>query len=310
MGVADLGGATSLYDMEVKESKGNLLVGFPATNEGLLKRKELVPVLKRACSSSIMANKPTSLQNYDHSGKSDTTGTVASTTVNNNESGNHSATPSQYEGIMKQQVLVSLDNNSTATECSRQDHELMDDSTSHDTNIVSNQLRGTSSTCATFTTDSSCISETMVTCRTNQFPPVYMSLPKWAESVNEQGYVLSSDLFQPCDDNPPVPSTKIEKEARRTARLKKIGEVKKLEQSQQRKARFLKRQKRFDEDDGVDPTPTNTSMDKNHSSPAILPPLKSKKKVMWQEEGNLLEFHVYSPVRVEVDREETPVVNS
>lgn len=304
--MADLGGATTVVYihklMEVKELEGNLLAGFPTTNEGLLKRKELVPVLKRACSYSMMIKKPPSGQNEEQI--MEITGTTACTT----DTSTNTVTTSLDDGIMKQ-VLISLSNTSTTQTLTGRDHKK---------EVLSSPEIVTTSGAAA-ATDSKLVPGTMLTCRTDQYPPVYMPLPKWVESVSERGYILSPDLFQSCndtDDSAPVPSTKAKKEARRIARLRKIEEVKKTEQSQQRKARFLKRQKRFDEDDTDYPTPsvsnnnmaTTTDEENNlHPSPLMSLP---KKKVMWREEGNLLEFHVYSPVRVEPDREDTPVVNS
>ena len=131
----------------------------------------------------------------------------------------------------------------------------------------------------------------------------HFSLPLWVDS--SQGPTLSPDLFQPCTDDDsteeidyPTPSTKTEKESRRNVRQKKIDSMKKIEQTEQRRSRFLKRQKRLDADDGT--------TDNNNSS--NLSPSKSKKKVMWEEGNNLFEFHIYSPVAVE-DREVTPIIS-
>ena len=126
-------------------------------------------------------------------------------------------------------------------------------------------------------------------------------LPKWIDSVEQ--CTISCDqqldfdkkaIYQHTEHleiDHPVPSTNLEKESRRIARQKQLDTMKKNEQAEQRKQRFLKRQKRVDDDDGV---PTSST--------------KVKKRVMWQEE-NLVEFHVYSPVNIE-EREQTPVVFS
>ena len=136
------------------------------------------------------------------------------------------------------------------------------------------------------------------------------SLPLWVESEDKANpqVLLSPDLFKPCTDNMeevdfPVPLTRLEKESRRIARKRHLEAIKTQEQTEQRKMRFLKRQKRLDDDDGVP-----VIDDRTVSDDTISPP-KSKKRVMWEEEKNLVEFHIYSPVTVE-DREVTPVVNS
>ena len=129
----------------------------------------------------------------------------------------------------------------------------------------------------------------------------------------KNGSVLSPDLFQPCADTVdnsgkgtddislPTSRSIKRRELRKIACQKKLESVKKLEQSDQRRIRFLKRQKRFDDDDGC---PTVGGASDNDS------PKKSKKRVMWpQQDSDLFEFHIYSPVTVE-ERELTPVISS
>lgn len=125
----------------------------------------------------------------------------------------------------------------------------------------------------------------------------------------EQCSILSPDLFQPCTDKEdevsfPVPSTRSIKESKRIARQKKLESVRRLEQSEQRKYRFLRRQKRLDADDGV-PTVVASGTNTTNDFSSLR---KSKKKVMWQD-SSLFEFHIYSPVSVE-ERELTPVIST
>ncbi len=128
----------------------------------------------------------------------------------------------------------------------------------------------------------------------------------------KNGSILSPDLFQSCADtvddsgkgtndiSPPISRSIKRRELRKIACQKKLESVRQLEQSDQRRIRFLKRQKRFDADDGC-PTVGGASDDDS--------PKKSKKRVMWQQDSDLFEFYIYSPVTVE-ERELTPVISS
>ncbi len=282
MGVADLGLGGAVFIEEMTESGGSSTretFVVPTTHKTLLpKGIELIPVLRK---TKYISSK----NRYDRKAKAG----GRSTRIKRGQPRKTNGTVDHESGRVNEQGDVHKAD-------SRQLSVLTDDvMTSKQSPLVSPNE----------SINSAAVSSVLNSSGNNGVSSNHhFSLPLWIDP--SQGLTLSPDLFQPCYDSIeeidyPTPSTNTEKEFRRNARLKQLDSMKKIEQSEQRRNRFLKRQKRLDVDDGI-PTIEDTN------NLTVSPP-KSKKKVMWQEDSDLFELFVYSPVALVADREVTPIIS-
>lgn len=92
------------------------------------------------------------------------------------------------------------------------------------------------------------------------------------------------------DIGPPIPSTRIQKLSRKLAREKQLEKVKRIEQSESRRERYLKRQRKIhEEDDETDYVALAGQEQEREDEAEALP---GKKQVKWNE---TIKYHSYTP---------------
>lgn len=92
------------------------------------------------------------------------------------------------------------------------------------------------------------------------------------------------------DIGPPIPSTRIQKLSRKLAREKQLEKVKRIEQSESRRERYLKRQRKIHEEG--DETDYVALAGQEREREDEVEALPGKKQVKWNE---TIKYHSYTP---------------